>query len=545
MKLERIANYASVLPVLQQAVGICTLIYGIGMLILHAKRHEVEADQKMRNIKSDLRILAKGFVRTIPIIATIFSIILLVKDKVSNTLIQIDKSKLQITIDQDLLTTNPLLVLDILGDFLDKNNQLPTHLSIKFVGEIAIDDTGLSRKFLSTLISESAQLLFPNGEMPSLNTTSDAKRLRAFGYLLHVVGTTNNPVGEQFPPLFFDALDAAKDLFIRNDEEWQLIKMNAMLPIHQDKTQERIMSLLAIPVDQLSTDEINTLADFLKDEENLPSWWEVSENASLPDLKTLRAHVKELRNQIAEIYTENETELQEDNKYLNPLEVKRFLLEKINNSTTVGIIKEKCQMKAVLEIAKRLYPTPGKYKDNDSGIEILNGGSLKIAIEGFPLDAKKIKFHLKEIKEETIEVQGEQITTGKDEKGYNKKLKDFLVRWIDENEDEKEKLKKFVLALVGSENLNDDDACHVYDNSELEGIICFSYCAKACYVNYKTLRKYAIEALFEKAKSEEHKYHGYSKHEIKKQISDDELYGAFKEHLEDDIKIAPRKTNIK
>lgn len=553
MKLERTANYASLFPVVQQAVALCTLIYGIAMLVLHAARHEAQAGQKMILIKNDLRTLAKAVVRAIPIIATIFSIVLLVKDKESKDKLettidlvldismQVHENKLEITIDQDFLTTHPLEVLDVLGDFLDKNNQLPTHLSIKFKGEIAKDETGLSRKFLSTLITESARLLFPGGAMPTLNEINDAKKLRCFGYLLHVAGCTNNPVGNHFPPLFFDGLVAAKDLIIRNDEEWQLIRMNALLPLHSDMSQENIMSLLALPVEQLTENDLNFLAETLSLEDNLPTWWETP----LPSLKVLQTRAREIRNEVAKRYTEYDEELQEDNKYLNPLEIKRFLLEKIKNSTDERTIKETGQIKALMEIAKCLYPTSGKYKDNNSGIELLNAESLKIAIEGFPLTATKIKFHLKEIEEEVIVVEGEEIVTGKDEKGYNKKLYDFLVRWIDENENDTEKFKKFVKALVGSENLNDDDACHIYDNSELEGIICFSYCAKACYVNYRTLRNYAVDALFEEAKSEEHKYYEHSKRKIKKKISDDELYTAFKEHLEDDIKIAPRKTNVK
>lgn len=549
MTIERLANYASLIPYLQQGVGACTVVYGIGMLILHAARTEPEADQKARNIKNDLSTIAKGVLRAIPIIGTLFSLVLLIKDKLHiRSAIYFLPFRLHIHIHQKLLSQDPLAVLDFLGDYLDKNNSLQLDLKIKFIGEAGCDAGGLSRTFLCSLLQNSVALLCPNQELPSVKTAKDAQRMRTLGCLMYLAATKGNPIGANFSKNLFEALAISQQI-ISLDPDLQLIGINALMPIHTDSTKEKMLFLSAIPVEELSNAQLEDLAIILSAEDDLPQWWNESEltEKNIPNGQTLRLNALALRNQVAKIYTEDEVSLTENDNFLNPDVVKAFLLQKI---------KEKGQAQAILEIAKRLYPANGKYRYGSNQLKDLKAEDLQASIEGSDLTADKIKKSLH---------------------CSNKKLKNWIERWLEANKNNKLMLENLVYALTGSVNFKeskymDDDNKErfhselFFDNYQHEGTFSFATCGKSCSVNKRILKEYVIEKFYNNAKNEDNPHYlilekakeEYSteehshlspeekeeriyqafKKEIKenKIIQDEDLYEMFKENLENDIK---------
>ncbi len=545
MKLERLANYASLIPHVQQAVGACTVINGIGMLILHSLRHEPEAGQKMRNIKSDLRTIAKGILRAIPIIGTLFSIILLIKDKLHSETISSNggyRQTLHIHIRQELLHENPLLILDFLGDYLDKNNSLPLNPYVRFVGEKGLDGGGLSRTFLCSVIQNSVALLCPNQELPTVKTAKDAQRMRTLGNLMHIAAVSNTPIGSTFPKKLYQALVVSQQ-FTMQDEDLRLIELNALMPIHEDSTKEEALFLSAIPVNQLSDSQLQKLANTLSTEDNLPTWWtELNlKPYTIPPIEILQQNASDLRNQVAKIFTEDEESLTENDNYLNPNAVKEFLLQKI-----------KSEVKAILEIAKRIYPNNGKYNSNDNPLKILTAEDLQASIEGSDLTADKIIG--------SLVCSGEKADL----------LTEWILTWIKENEDNKRMLENLIYAVTGSINFKEDENRKVLTfhlTHDMPGIFSFSTCGKACSVSKTNLTNYAIDKLYNSVKSDVNNPHykilekaqkyyeqeEYSllkpvdkenaiyemfKKEIEeiKIIKDEDLYETFKENLENDIK---------
>lgn len=78
MRTEKIINSISILPGIQQVVGVSEILYGIALACFHA----LTKPTFTRNLflRRDIRIIARGFLRCIPLIGTIFSIVLLKRE---------------------------------------------------------------------------------------------------------------------------------------------------------------------------------------------------------------------------------------------------------------------------------------------------------------------------------------------------------------------------------------------------------------------------------------------------------------------------------
>ncbi len=78
MRTEKIINSISIVPGVQQVVGISEILYGIACACFHA--FQKASPVKNLLLRRDIRIIARGFLRCIPLIGTIFSIILLKRE---------------------------------------------------------------------------------------------------------------------------------------------------------------------------------------------------------------------------------------------------------------------------------------------------------------------------------------------------------------------------------------------------------------------------------------------------------------------------------
>ncbi len=472
MKLERAANLLSILPVVQQAVGLIEIISGIAKICFNL----LICATTSYSLKKDFRLIAKGVVRSIPIIGTIFSAILTFKPPLSSLSIEdlikiIDKEGLRdlgsrgavdlgtlnrsintltahvddwglyVTVHPDFLKHSPLVVLDKIAEALEGKqlSNVGTQTKISFLNDKGVkkatDAGGPSAQFLNSLITSAAPLLCNDKGMPIAKTEEDKTRLQAFAYLLASAARHNKPVAKCLPSSFFDLLVASKELKSENTELKQIeLYIKILEDIHgtdhEIVRKHRILLLLTQDPNELSDDSLDYLAGIVFLWENKPDWW--GEDDELPEVEVLRKNATELRKLVAKKYCTDES-LTENDNYLTPKNVLEFLTQEVQKDG---------QAPAILIIAETLF----SYE-----LKNLTPKELELAIHGTTLT-------IKEIKDAFLRGYGDDD------------LKRLLFIWLIENKNNP-KIGDLIEALTGSRSLKEGKELDINSSNLNIGLI--------------------------------------------------------------------------
>lgn len=458
MKVETAKQIAYCIPVIQQVLGAITIITGLARVIFDAIRTDLPKEIKIQSVKTDLRLMAKGVLIFLPLISTIFFLVVLLRKeglfskemkKELRTLFELDASNVTknnyqysrgestltysfwgVALAEDLLEKDPLFILDAIATGLDFNQTQTSSLVVKFVNENAFGE-GPFKHFLTKLVPAAVSLLLDKGtKMPLTETdnVNNAKRLRVLGYLLRLAVINNYPMGCLFPAELFQMLIAIK----RDERDLDFLEIYASSNHHQDVMESRLLFLLGLPIHLLTIKQWQEMAigliginnDVIQD-------WPRDENNGLKlltyaELKKL--DLTKIRDAVAHIYTEgSEVEVKKGERW-NGKKIQNFLFKKASED------------KSFLEILKNVYAiAEGFYHSKTTGSPLViktNAIDLALQIEGESITADNI------------------ISFFDPYSAAPQKTKDYLQRWILEKKDEQKWLTQFVFATTGLKSLN-------------------------------------------------------------------------------------------
>ncbi len=521
MKVETAKQIAYCIPVVQQVLGGVTLVAGLARVIFDAFRADLSKGVKLQYIKADLRLMAKGVLLLLPVISTIFFLIVLLKkpqdeelpqaksalfnekkedlfneetkkelkilfDSKANDEIKVSGYKysknentieinntwsFSITLEQELLEKDPLFILDALAMKVNFNDwqRLESSLIVNFLLKEAVG-RGPLKHFLTTLMQSAVPLLLDaKTKMPltETNGVNNANRLRVLGYLLRIAVINKYPMGCLFLTQLFQMLIAIK----QDKRNLNFLKMYASSAHHEDVFENELLFFLGLPMHVLTAKQWQKMAiGLLGMNEDVIQEWPRDEKGGLKllshsELKKL--DLIKIRDAVAQIYTEGSEVAVKENEECDGQKIQNFFFKKANED------------KPFLEILKNVYAiAEGFYNSRTDVTPVIEtqASDLQLQIEGESVTAENI------------------IRFFDPESTASQKTKDHLQRWILEKKDDQKWLTQFVFATTALKSLSAKmTKIRVDEEYSDSSRISFATCFSKIRINMDLIELYAVK----------------------------------------------------